>query len=159
MNDLVVTPEMRQALVRSTVHGVRNALQIVYAQASLKAKQSQGQVMDLGAGGFTYKSAPKKEMKIPYSVTDQLAEAERIEAQLGTREISSEVFRFAIGDWVLHVKSGGLYEICSLPWSNFLEADGTIAYGYRRIESNQAVGIIYYRAMQLMEDGRFTRQS
>lgn len=157
MNDAVITPEMRRTIVRTTIHGARNALQVVYARASLSELKSQGTAVDLGAGGFTYKAAPKVDVKIPFSVTDQLADAARMEAQLGTQEISSEVFRFALDEVVRHVKSGGLYQICSLPWDNFLEADGTVAYGYRRYESNQAVGVVYYRAMQLMEDGRFTR--
>ncbi len=157
MNDAVVTPEMRRTIVRTTVHSVRNALQVVYARASLNNAKAQTTVVNSAAGVTTVKVAQAPDAKVPYSVTDQLVDGARLEAQLGTQEISSEVFRFAVDEVVRHVKSGGLYQICSLPWDNFLEADGTVAYGYRRYETNQAVGIIYYRAMQLMEDGRFTR--
>jgi hypothetical protein len=58
-------------------------------------------------------------------------------------------FKFHTGQYVRHVKSGGIYSVVGLPSAYRLEATGEPAYAY------MANGTIWVRGQAAFEDGRF----
>ncbi len=67
--------------------------------------------------------------------------------------VPPEVPRFSLEDWVLHVATGGIYQITDLPTECVLEHNRQPAYGYRMPDGRRC-----FRSQQEMEDNkRFTR--
>lgn len=62
--------------------------------------------------------------------------------------------KFAIGDPILHVKSGKVYVIRHLPTHHRLESTNEPAYGY-----DNGTSPCWWRSQSEMEDGRFVLHS
>lgn len=65
--------------------------------------------------------------------------------------------KYPVGSVVMHRGTGGLYRILVTPNHGRLESTGQPAYSYQSLNPNEH--IIWHRAQEVMEDGRFILQT